>query len=164
MFPREGEAPNCDVGGAEPLGCGGAEEVFAAAGLYQKGSKLEVDPPLFDIAPREYNVQYHETDLAFVSRLMEDDGIFFFFEHEADKHVLVLADHPGAHKPLPGSPASGSTRRPGRSSGSGRRAAHHPAVRSGRSPAPRSATPARAAGTATATRRSVTTCPSRRCR
>ena len=43
-------------------------------------------------APREYCVQYGESDLELVSRLLEEVGIFFFFEHEPDKHVLVLAD------------------------------------------------------------------------
>ncbi|HEY5062465.1 MAG TPA: type VI secretion system tip protein TssI/VgrG, partial [Gemmatimonadaceae bacterium] len=47
-------------------------------------------------APREYCVQYRETHLAFVSRLLEEEGIFYFFEHTADKHTLVLADAPAA--------------------------------------------------------------------
>ncbi len=51
--------------------------------------------------PREYCVQYRESDFAFVSRLMEEEGIFYFFEHTADKHTLVLADNPGAHLPCP---------------------------------------------------------------
>jgi uncharacterized protein involved in type VI secretion and phage assembly len=33
---------------------------------------------------------------------MEEDGIYYFFEHSADKHVLVMADHPGAHPADPG--------------------------------------------------------------
>jgi len=51
---------------------------------------------------REYCVQYQETAFAFVSRLMEDEGIFYFFEHEDGKHTLVLADDLDAHKPCPG--------------------------------------------------------------
>jgi type VI secretion system secreted protein VgrG len=51
--------------------------------------------------PREYSVQYRETDFNFVSRLMEEEGIFYFFEHEGDKHTLVLADDPGEFKALP---------------------------------------------------------------
>jgi len=50
----------------------------------------------------EYCVQYRETDFAFVSRLMEQHGIYYFFEHSADKHVLVLADAKSSHKPVPG--------------------------------------------------------------
>jgi len=50
----------------------------------------------------EYCVQYRESDLAFVSRLMEQHGIYYFFEHTSDKHTLVLADSKSAHKPVPG--------------------------------------------------------------
>ena len=50
----------------------------------------------------DYCVQYRESDLQFVSRLMEQEGIFYFFEHEQAKHTLVLADSPQAHKPFPG--------------------------------------------------------------
>ena len=51
---------------------------------------------------REYCVQYQETDYNFVSRLLEDEGIFYFFEHENGKHTMVLADSPAEHKPCPG--------------------------------------------------------------
>jgi len=50
---------------------------------------------------REYCVQYRETDFAFVSRLMEHEGIFYYFEHTADKHTLVLADTMSTLKPVP---------------------------------------------------------------
>ncbi|MCF6263458.1 MAG: type VI secretion system tip protein VgrG [Xanthomonadales bacterium] len=50
----------------------------------------------------EYCVQYRETDYNFISRLMEQEGLYFYFEHDADKHILVLADDPGTHKPFPG--------------------------------------------------------------
>jgi type VI secretion system secreted protein VgrG len=52
--------------------------------------------------PREYCVQWRESDWAYVCRLCEDEGIFFYFEHHADKHVLVFADKPGAHEPIAG--------------------------------------------------------------
>ena len=42
--------------------------------------------------PLEYCVQYRETDFNFVSRLLEAAGIFYFFEHQDGKHVMVLAD------------------------------------------------------------------------
>lgn len=51
---------------------------------------------------REYCVQYAETDYAFVRRLMEEDGIYYYFDH--DKHAgttMVLADSPGQHAALP---------------------------------------------------------------
>jgi type VI secretion system secreted protein VgrG len=51
--------------------------------------------------PWENCVQYRETACSFVMRLLEQEGIFFFFRHEKDKHVLVLADSLTAHKPCP---------------------------------------------------------------
>src|SRR5262245_24746434 len=51
---------------------------------------------------REYCVQYQESSFDFVSRLLEDEGIFYFFEHTADKHTLVLADDADAHVACPG--------------------------------------------------------------
>lgn len=45
-----------------------------------------------------YCVQYRETDFNFVSRLMEQEGIFYFFRHENGKHTMVLSDHKGAYK------------------------------------------------------------------
>jgi type VI secretion system secreted protein VgrG len=51
--------------------------------------------------PRDYCVQYRETDFNFVSRLMEQYGLFYFFEHEKDKHTLVIANDPSAHQPCP---------------------------------------------------------------
>nr|WP_298142693.1 type VI secretion system tip protein TssI/VgrG [uncultured Pseudomonas sp.] len=45
----------------------------------------------------EYCVQYRETSFDFVSRLMEQEGIYYYFRHEKTRHVLVLADAYGAH-------------------------------------------------------------------
>ena len=42
--------------------------------------------------PWEYCVQYQETDLNFVMRLMEHEGIYFYFEHTKGRHTLVLID------------------------------------------------------------------------
>ncbi|PCJ16780.1 MAG: type VI secretion system tip protein VgrG [Gammaproteobacteria bacterium] len=50
----------------------------------------------------EYCVQYRETDFNFLSRLMEQEGIYYFFSHEDGKHTLVLADAPSAHQAIPG--------------------------------------------------------------
>jgi type VI secretion system secreted protein VgrG len=47
--------------------------------------------------PWEYCVQYRETDFNFLSRLLEQEGIYYFFEHEENKHTMVLADDPSAH-------------------------------------------------------------------
>ncbi|MGQ9609779.1 MAG: type VI secretion system Vgr family protein [bacterium] len=46
---------------------------------------------------REYCVQYRESELNFISRLMEEEGIFYFFEHDNEKHVMVIADNPDVH-------------------------------------------------------------------
>jgi type VI secretion system secreted protein VgrG len=50
----------------------------------------------------EYCVQYRETDFNFVSRLMEQEGIYYYFKHEDGKHFMVLADSASAHEPYPG--------------------------------------------------------------
>jgi type VI secretion system secreted protein VgrG len=55
------------------------------------------DGPLPDHAARDYVVQYRETDFNFVSRLMEEEGIYYYFRHEVGKHTLVFADSIGAH-------------------------------------------------------------------
>jgi type VI secretion system secreted protein VgrG len=52
--------------------------------------------------PWEYCVQYRETDFNFLSRLLEQEGIYYFFVHEEGKHTMVLADDPGKHQALPG--------------------------------------------------------------
>jgi type VI secretion system secreted protein VgrG len=52
--------------------------------------------------PQEYCVQYRETDFNFISRLMEDWGIYYFFEHEPGKHTLVIVDASDENKPCPG--------------------------------------------------------------
>ncbi|HMB38654.1 MAG TPA: type VI secretion system tip protein TssI/VgrG [Wenzhouxiangellaceae bacterium] len=49
-------------------------------------------------AERVFCVQYNETDFDFLSRLMEEEGIYYFFEHEEGKHTVVLADAPNAHE------------------------------------------------------------------
>ncbi|MBD8871357.1 type VI secretion system tip protein TssI/VgrG [Rhodanobacter sp. DHB23] len=48
-------------------------------------------------AKREYCVQYREDCLSFIQRLMEQEGIYYFFTHEQGKHTMVLADGVGAH-------------------------------------------------------------------
>jgi type VI secretion system secreted protein VgrG len=50
---------------------------------------------------RDYCVQYRESDFAFASRLMEEEGIYYFFKHDNGKHTLVLANTPGSHPDLP---------------------------------------------------------------
>lgn len=50
---------------------------------------------------REYTVQYRESDFNFISRLMEEEGIYYFFEHHWDHHRLVLCDSYSSHQPIP---------------------------------------------------------------
>ena len=50
---------------------------------------------------RIYCVQYRESAFQFVSRLMEDEGIFYWFTHAEGKHILHMADHAGAYKNCP---------------------------------------------------------------
>jgi type VI secretion system secreted protein VgrG len=63
------------------------EKVFKDLGFQDFKNQLQKPYPL-----REFTVQYRETDFNFVSRLMEQLGIYYFFEHENGKHTLVLAD------------------------------------------------------------------------
>ncbi|MBZ5638491.1 MAG: type VI secretion system tip protein VgrG [Acidobacteriia bacterium] len=52
------------------------------------------DPKVYP--EREFVIQYRESDLDFVSRRLEEDGMYYFFEHGDDGAVLVLADMPDA--------------------------------------------------------------------
>jgi type VI secretion system secreted protein VgrG len=63
------------------------EQVFSDRGFSDYRFDVQATLPT-----REYCVQYRETDLNFVSRLLEEEGIFYFFEHTVDKHTLVMAD------------------------------------------------------------------------
>lgn len=64
-----------------------------------KGAGLRTDDYRLDLAasyqPREYCVQYRETDFNFICRLMEYEGISFYFDHAGDKDLLVIADDSG---------------------------------------------------------------------
>ena len=51
---------------------------------------------------REYCVQYQESDLHFVQRLLEEEGIYYFFRHEETKHTMVLADSITGHETADG--------------------------------------------------------------
>jgi type VI secretion system secreted protein VgrG len=64
------------------------DDVFAIHGLlhYEKRNLMGSYPKL------DYCVQYRESAMNFVSRLMEHSGLFFWFEHGADRHNLVIAD------------------------------------------------------------------------
>ena len=77
------------------------ERVLRDAGVYA-GERLAVDPALYDLAPREYCVQFNESDLDFVSRLLEHEGIPYYFRHDGeDGETLVLAAPEHVWAPLP---------------------------------------------------------------
>jgi len=54
---------------------------------------------------RGFCVQYQESDFDFISRLMEEEGIYYFFEHYKEKHVLVMSDNLSVHVPIKGKPS-----------------------------------------------------------
>jgi type VI secretion system secreted protein VgrG len=57
---------------------------------------------------RKYCVQYRESDFDFVGRLLEEEGIFYFFEHEEGKHTMVLGDSYSAFPEIEGSEQMGA--------------------------------------------------------
>jgi len=73
------------------------KEVFDRWGFTDVETKLTGSYP-----KREYCVQYRETDLNFVSRIMEKEGIYYYFKHSGGKHTLVLADSKSSHQAVPG--------------------------------------------------------------
>ncbi|MFO0757423.1 MAG: type VI secretion system tip protein TssI/VgrG [Byssovorax sp.] len=73
------------------------KEVFSGAGLDDLKVSLSGS-----YSAREYCVQYRESDWDFACRLMEEEGIYYFFEHSEDADTLVLADAPSAHNPISG--------------------------------------------------------------
>ena len=75
------------------------KKVFQQYG-FQSGQDWE-DQTTLKRTPWVYCTQYRESACNFVKRLMELEGIFFFFRHEQDRHVLVMGDTPSAHKPCP---------------------------------------------------------------
>lgn len=54
--------------------------------------------------PRNYCVQYRESDWDFASRVMEEEGIYYYFEHTKNGHRLILGNTPRTHKDTPTSP------------------------------------------------------------
>jgi type VI secretion system secreted protein VgrG len=73
------------------------EEVFKGCSYTDFSLKLYAT-----YQPREYCVQYRESSMDFVSRLLEEEGIFYYFEHTADKDTLVLTDKVVGCTPCPG--------------------------------------------------------------
>ncbi|WP_031362885.1 type VI secretion system tip protein TssI/VgrG [Caballeronia sordidicola] len=69
--------------------------VKAVLGTFQVPLELRISG---DYAVREYCVQYDESAFAFISRLMEEEGIFYFFTFANGAHTMVLADSASAHE------------------------------------------------------------------
>lgn len=67
-------------------------EVLKAAGLSANDYKMDLKR---SYTPREYCAQYRETDLNFISRLMEYEGMYYYFDHSQGKDVLVITDDNG---------------------------------------------------------------------
>jgi type VI secretion system secreted protein VgrG len=76
------------------------EQVFKDAEYsdYDLQGVTKTHPPL------PYCVQYQETDYAFVARLLEEAGIFYFFKQEEDKHTMVLCDSSTGYTTCPEDP------------------------------------------------------------
>lgn len=64
-------------------------DVLKGAGLGSNDFKMQLKR---SYSPREYCAQYRETDLNFISRLMEYEGIYYFFDHSDGKDVMVIVD------------------------------------------------------------------------
>ena len=67
--------------------------------------------------PRDYCVQYRETDFNFISRLMEEEGIYYYFQHTQEGHQMIVANTPQSHRQVPEKPevafADQATNEPG---------------------------------------------------
>jgi len=73
------------------------KQVFRDRGFTDFDERLSGSYPTW-----EYCVQYRETDFNFICRLLEQEGIYFYFRHEEGRHTLVLADAYSAHEPAAG--------------------------------------------------------------
>jgi type VI secretion system secreted protein VgrG len=72
------------------------DSVFSAAGF----SNYQFKMTTAGLQTREYCVQFRESDFDFVSRLMEEEGIYYYFSHTQSSHTLVLCDDPSCHAPF----------------------------------------------------------------
>jgi type VI secretion system secreted protein VgrG len=73
-----------------------------AKGLFREHGFSDFEDQLSaSYAEREYVVEYRESDFGFVSRILAHAGIYYYFRHEENRHVLVLADAASAHVTAP---------------------------------------------------------------
>ncbi|WP_437665483.1 type VI secretion system Vgr family protein [Sorangium sp. So ce1182] len=77
-----------------------AQTVFEEAGF---GDKVEWRIAK-EYEPREFIVQYRESHLNFVSRLLEDNGLFYYFRHEVSGHTMIITDDPASFEVEEGAP------------------------------------------------------------
>jgi type VI secretion system secreted protein VgrG len=84
--------------------------------IFQNQSVVDIFSAIFDengfsdyeinlsssYTPIEYCVQYRETDMNFINRLLEQEGIYYHFEQFEDKHILVVSDSPSTHELIGG--------------------------------------------------------------
>jgi len=75
------------------------EDVFKSFGFQDYQFKLTGS-----YKPRVFCVQYNETALNFVSRLMEHEGMYYWWKHENGKHTMVITDDMAQHQPHPDRP------------------------------------------------------------
>lgn len=73
------------------------KQILKERGISEVEDTLTVSYPQW-----EYCVQYRETDFNFISRLMEQEGIYYYFKHAQGKHTFVLADGESSHPTFPG--------------------------------------------------------------
>ncbi|MEO1192105.1 MAG: type VI secretion system tip protein TssI/VgrG [Pseudomonadota bacterium] len=104
IYGPDKEARVADVLRASLLGegaLGPTEEAHAGLSASDLSFQLLKDHPA-----RSFRVQYEESDLDFITRLMEQEGIFFFFEQNENGERLIVSDDISVCQPCPGGPAS----------------------------------------------------------
>jgi len=72
------------------------ETIFNDAGVTKTDFRLYSQP-----TPRKATAQYNETSLHFVTRLMEEEGCYYFFEHSSDGHTLVVTNDNNGFTTIP---------------------------------------------------------------
>lgn len=70
-----------------------AEILLGEHGIAAPDTSGVIAPP----PKQHYSVQYNETDLAYLVRRLEEDGLFYWFEHEVGAHLMHIADHPSGY-------------------------------------------------------------------
>ena len=89
------------------------EEILKQVGLTSQDYELKLTG---SYQPWEYICQYNETDFDFISRWMEREGIYYYFNQSGDAEKLIITDSSTAHQPIEGGAVSYSP--PGQATGS----------------------------------------------